>query len=149
MTSQRKIAANRSNSQLSSGPRTTEGKRKASGNARKHGWAALERRLPVASPDIEELAKALCGDERNPALLAQARMIATNELMRRAIKLETMRGIEAVLAAAKMSEDEYEDQAAKLANVDVNPPERYETRAWSRQKRALRNFIEISRSTET
>ena len=107
MTSQRKIAANRSNSQRSSGPRTADGKRKASGNSRKHGWAALERRLPTASPAIEQLAKALSGDAQDPALLAQARIIAENDLMGTAIRLEKIRTIEMLVAEAKMSDDEF------------------------------------------
>jgi hypothetical protein len=210
MTSQRKIAANRSNSQRSSGPRTADGKRKASGNSRKHGWAALERRLPTASPAIEQVAKALSGDAQDPALLAQARIIAENDLMGTAIRLEKIRTIEMLVAEAKMSDDEFfqrrldrllaaifakfkeylpslaslrqcysseeiaerveeyfdgedllalrkfvkrfmdkqppkprvrdEYQAMELAAADLDRLERYETRAWSRQMRAMRTF---------
>ena len=155
MTSQRKITANRSNSQSSSGPRTADGKRKASGNSRKHGWAALERRHPAASPEIEHLAQAFCGDAQNPALLAQARIIAENELMQRAIRLQKLRTIEALLAEARMSDDEFfqrtldrlkrdECQAMELAAHELDKLERYETRAWSRQMRAIRTFIELT-----
>jgi hypothetical protein len=214
MTSQRKITANRSNSQSSSGPRTADGKRKASGNSRKHGWAALERRHPAASPEIEHLAQAFCGDAQNPALLAQARIIAENELMQRAIRLQKLRTIEALLAEARMSDDEFfqrtldrllaavfakfkeclpplvslrqlyssediaarieeyfdgedlialrrfvkrfmdkqprkprerdECQAMELAAHELDKLERYETRAWSRQMRASRTFIELT-----
>jgi hypothetical protein len=213
MTSQRKITANRSNSQSSSGPRTADGKSKASGNSRKHGWAALERRHPAASPEIEHLAQALCGDAQ-PALLAQARIIAENLLMQRAIRLQKLRTIEALLAEARMSDDEFfqrtldrllaavfakfkeylpplvslrqlyssediaarieeyfdgedlialrrfvkrfrdkqprkprerdECQAMELAAHELDKLERYETRAWSRQMRAIRTFIELT-----
>jgi hypothetical protein len=137
MTSQHKITANRWNSLRSSGPRTADGKRKASGNSCKHGWAALERRLPAASSEVEELAKVLCCDAQDPTLLAQARIIAANELMRRAIRLEKIRTIE--------MRDEY--QAIELAAANLDRLERYDTRAWSRQRRAIRSFIELSRAT--
>lgn len=216
MTSPRKIAANRSNSQKSSGPRTAGGKRTASANSRKHGWAALERRRPAASPEIEQLAKALCGDDQDPALLAQGRIIAENQLIWGAIRLQKVRAIEQRLAEARMSEDEFFEQtlerlitalfarfkhylpplaslrerysskaiiarveeyfdgedlialrkfikrfmkkqprkprerdeceAMELAAAEIGRLERYESRAWSRQMRAIRSFIELSRT---
>ncbi len=139
MTSQRKIAANRSNSRRSSGPRTAEGKRKASGNSRKHGWAALAQRLPTASPDIEQLAKALCGDAQDAALLAQARIVATNDLMRRVMQLQKLRRVETLLAEVD------EPAAVELASPEIDRLERYETRVWTQQKRAMRRLIEIHR----
>jgi len=216
MTSQRKITANQSNSRSSSGPRTADGKRKASGNSRKHGWAALERGRPAASPEVDALAMALCGDAQDPALLAQARIIAENELMRRAIGLQKLCIIELPLAEARMSDDEFfqrtldrllaavfakfkeylpplaslrqlysteevaarieeyfdgedlivlrrfvkrfmdkqpckprerdECEAMELAAPELDKLERYETRMWSRQIRAMRTFIELSRA---
>ena len=41
--------------------------------------------------------------------------------------------------------DEY--QAFELAAADLKKLERYETRAWSRQMRAIRSFIEFSRNS--
>ena len=86
MTSQRKIAANRHNSRNSCGPRTAAGKRMASRNAQRHGLAATSHRLPVPSGEIEPLARAICGDDKDPALFAQAISIAENELALRAIR---------------------------------------------------------------
>jgi hypothetical protein len=150
MTSQRKIAANRSNSQRSSGPRTADGKRRASANSRKHGWAALEQRLPAASPEVEELAKVLCGDEQNPVLLVQARIIAENELLRRAIRQQKLQAVEQRLAEMQRSHKSLECdecQALETAAAELGRLERYETRAWSRQMRAIRSFIELSRNS--
>ena len=93
MTSQRKITANRLNSQRSSGARTAAGKRKSSGNSRKHGLAALGRHQPAAA-DIEQLAKAICSGYQDAALLAQARRIAENELVLQAIRAHKLAVIE-------------------------------------------------------
>ena len=219
MTSQRKIAANRSNSQQSSGPRTAEGKRKASGNSRKHGFAALKWRQQAGPAEVEQLAKALGGDEQDGALLVQARIIAENELIRRAIRLHKLSLVERLLAEGRLSESEYfqqtrvrlliatfekfkehlppltslrerysseaiidmveeyfegedltavrkfvknfldrqptkpreldEYQALEVAAPDLDRLERYEYRAWLRQMRAIRDFIDIKQSAES
>lgn len=59
MTSERQIAANRLNGRKSRGPRTTAGKSTASRNALRHGLAAIGRRQPIETADLERLAKAL------------------------------------------------------------------------------------------
>ena len=81
------------NSQRSSGARTAAGKRKSSGNSRKHGLAALGRHQPAAA-DIEQLAKAICSGYQDAALLAQARRIAENELVLQAIRAHKLAVIE-------------------------------------------------------
>jgi hypothetical protein len=80
MTSVRKIEANRRNSRKSCGPRTAAGKSNASRNAFRHGLAALMHRQPLPAPEIEQFARALCGDDNDPALFAQAVQIAQNEI---------------------------------------------------------------------
>lgn len=89
----RKIAANRSNSQWSSGPRTDRGKLRASRNSRKHGLAAMNCRQAAAA-DVERLAKVLCGDHQNPSLLAQARLIAEGDLVLRVIRAHKLAVVE-------------------------------------------------------
>jgi hypothetical protein len=86
MTSQRKITANRRNSRNSCGPRTAAGTARASRNAQRHGLAAITHRLPIPSGEIERLARAICGDDKDPAMLAQSIAIAENELALRAIR---------------------------------------------------------------
>jgi hypothetical protein len=217
MTSQCKIQTNRANAKKSSGPRTLEGKRKASGNSRKHGFTGMAWRQNAESEEVESFAKALCADQQNPALLVQARIIAENHLLRRAIrqrKLALMKRqmtpsqikaeyaqqvMDQLLAAIfkRFSEqvgelpsptwfrkryssdeileavEEYFDgedltalqkfvrrfmrrqpappqkvdefTALVLAGPEIDRLEYYESRAWTRQMRAMRSFIEISR----
>lgn len=94
MASQRKIAANRSNCRKSCGPRTAAGKAKASRNAVRHGLAAITRPHPPLSPEIERLAKAICAENDDPALVAQAQAIAANELVLRAVREQQIAVIE-------------------------------------------------------
>ncbi len=217
MTSQHKIEANRSNSLKSSGPRTAGGKQKSSRNSRKHGFAAVS--YPAGSAEIEQLAGAICGNEQDAALLVQARIIAENELIWRAIRLHKLSLVERLLAEGRLNESEYfqqtrdrllvatfekfkehlpplatlreryssealidtveeyfegedltavrkfvknfldrqptkpreldEHQALELAAPDLDRLERYEYRAWLRQMRAIRDFIDIKQSAES
>jgi hypothetical protein len=94
MTSNRKIAANRRNSRKARGPRTAAGKSDASRNALRHGLAAITHREPLPSIEIEEFARALCGDDTDPAVFAQAVRIAENEMQLRAIRTQQVAVIE-------------------------------------------------------
>ncbi len=94
MTSQRKITANRRNSRNSCGPRTAAGKAKASRNAQRHGLAAITHRPPVPSGEIEQLARAICGNDKDPAPFAQAISIAENELALRAVREQQVQCVE-------------------------------------------------------
>jgi hypothetical protein len=215
MTSQHKTQTNRANSQKSSGPKTVAGKRKASGNSRKHGFAGMKWQQLAGSVEVEELAEALCEDQQDPALLVQARIIAQNDLLRRAMQQYKLSLLERLMT---QSESEYRKEidekllvavfdkfkgqlpsllalrprysserilnlaaehlegkdltafrkfvkklrdrqrpwpgqvdpckALELAAPEIDSLERYESRAWTRQMRAMRNFIEISRSTD-
>jgi len=82
MTSEKKIAANRTNARKSSGPRTASGRGRVSRNALRHGLAAMKYLDPMLSQDIELMAKAICAGEPNPLLFEQALVMAENELVR-------------------------------------------------------------------
>jgi hypothetical protein len=94
MSSEREIAANRRNARRSRGPRTAAGKSVASRNALRHGLAALVHRHPVPSVALEEFAQALCNGDNDPALMAQARRIANNEMVLRAINAQQIAVVE-------------------------------------------------------
>jgi hypothetical protein len=94
MTSNRKIEANRRNSRKSCGPRTAAGKATASRNALRHGLAALTHRQPAPSAEVEEFARALCGDDRDPILFTQAVRVAQSKMELRAIRAQKVAVIE-------------------------------------------------------
>jgi hypothetical protein len=94
MTSNRKIEANRRNSRKSCGPRTAAGKANASRNALKHGLAALIHSQAPSSTEVEQSACALCGDDNDPALFAQAVKVAECEMVLRAIRAQKIAAIE-------------------------------------------------------
>jgi hypothetical protein len=94
MTSLRKIAANRHNSRKSSGPRSVAGKATASRNALRHGFAARAPVDPELSPEIERLARTICHGDNDPSLFEQARVVAANQLMLRAICAQRIAVIE-------------------------------------------------------
>jgi hypothetical protein len=98
MTSVRKLEANRRNSRKSCGPRTAAGKAIASRNALQHGLAALTHRQPVPSAEVEEFARALCGNNNDPALFTQAVQIAQNEMDLREIHAHQVHVIERLRA---------------------------------------------------
>ena len=106
MTSERKIAANRSNSRTSCGPRSAAGKNRVSRNATRHGLAALVHRQPFPLAQIEQLADAICGGEQDPLLREQARTIAETTLTLQAVQaqksalIERLRDREAVALAS-------------------------------------------------
>ena len=94
MSSERKITASRNNGRRNSGPRTKAGKTRASRNALQHGLAAISHGESIPSAEIVRLANAICGDDSDPALLAQARVIAQNEMVLRAIREQQVAAIE-------------------------------------------------------
>jgi hypothetical protein len=81
MAFEKKIAANRLNAKRSTGPRTSRGKSRASGNAWRHGWAVAKSRHSTVSADVEVMAKAICGEYATPALFEQAVIIAECEIV--------------------------------------------------------------------
>jgi hypothetical protein len=94
MTSNRKIEANRRNSRKSCGPRTAAGKSNASRNALRHGMAALTHRQPAPSAAVVEFARALCSDDRDPILFAQAVKVAQAKLELHAIRAQKVAVVE-------------------------------------------------------
>jgi hypothetical protein len=94
MVSDRKIAANRTNGRKSRGPRSAAGKATASRNALRHGLAAIVHRTLPDSAEIEAFAKALCGEDDDPVLVDQARVVARNDFVLRAIAAQECAVIE-------------------------------------------------------
>src|SRR5262245_38702480 len=61
-------------------PENFGGKSRASGNARRHGWAAAKSVPSTVQADVEQMVQAICGDHASPALYEQAVIIAECEI---------------------------------------------------------------------
>jgi hypothetical protein len=81
MLSDRKVAANRQNSQRSTGPRTALAKKRIRRNALRHGLAATTVNGPGIPAETDHLAQAICGSDTGPAQREQAQIIAECELL--------------------------------------------------------------------
>ena len=145
MPSQRKIHANRLNSLKSSGPRTAAGRRIAARNSLKHGLASISHDQPAAIACIERLVEAYCGAQMDPSIRRQARAVAESELSLRAVRQRQRDVLEQRLIGAQpaVSRDVNEHEAIQGAAPELKRIERYERRAWSRLKRAMRDFVEL------
>jgi hypothetical protein len=140
MPSARRIAANRNNSKKSTGPRSVAGRQTSSRNALRHGLAIDIGTDPAMHDDIENLAKTL-------SLACGQRMISENarEAAKAELDLLRIRRIRASLfetfyISARtpiLGQGKLDDHLAKL--------ERYERRAFSRRKGALRAMYGESR----
>jgi hypothetical protein len=127
MTSPRKWYANRANAGLSTGPRTPAGKAKAARNALRHGLELSSLRDPALSGEVEKLAREIAGgDASAPRYEAACRIAAAQ------IDLLRARSVRHQLIAEAPRDRALPDR--------VDGIDRYERRALSRRKLAIREF---------
>jgi hypothetical protein len=131
MTSERKIAANRKNAEKSSGPRSAAGRATSRHNARRHGLATGIGSDPALRDDIEILAKLLAGGRENCGEFAR-------EAAEAHLDLEGSCGSRAGLFARMRFFDAASTEDLMALAEQFARLERYERRAFSRRKRALR-----------
>jgi hypothetical protein len=98
MTSDRQIAANRRNSQRSTGPRTAAGKARIRRNALRDGLAATILKVPTISAEVERLATVICGKVADPAKREQALSIAESVVMLTRVRVARLDLIERMSA---------------------------------------------------
>jgi len=127
VTSAARREANRANALASTGPRTTAGKAISARNTRRHGLSLPALRDPALADEIAALARAIAGPQASPRRFALACRIAAAQ-----IDLIRVRR-----ARHDAFSDVLHDPAApaRLAVFD-----RYEQRARSRRKFAIRQF---------
>ena len=125
MATEKQMAANRSNAQKSTGPKTAAGKLRSSRNANRHGLSCPLRLDPVTSAKADAIARALIVGDPNEEKLRSAAEFAAAQL-----ELQRIRSTRADL----------------MAKVDLNQPDiqvlqrlvaldRYERYAHSRRRR--------------
>ena len=139
MATDRQIAADRRNGSLGRGPKTSAGKARSSRNALKHGLSIPVKRDKTVCRQIEVLARILAQSEAGNVFW-QARAAAEAEL-----ELVRARAVlEAVLTRAGITAEWNGGPEQGTALIHVLPElqrlERYERRAFSKRRRALRDL---------
>ena len=125
MTSDIKVASNQENAKNSTGPKSDAGKRRAARNALSHGLAVPVSNIAALQSDIETLALSIARASGEKAITELSRQAAEAQL-----EILRIRSVRAAIFATETSYDELNNRLASL--------ERYERRAFSRRKRALR-----------
>ena len=144
MTSNRKRTSNRNNAQKSTGPRSKLGRQKSSRNALRYGLAVAIGSDPAFSHDIETLAIAIEHAATGQAVGEFARQVAEAEL-----DILRIRKIKASLFVSVADNPDSRSEAYVELNSNLAKLERYERRALSRRKRALRAINSCGRPIAT
>jgi hypothetical protein len=138
MTSEAKIAANRRNAQRSTGPRTALAKARVRRNALQHGLAALVVRDPTEVTEVDRVAGALGGPGAGALDRAQALIVAEAQVTLKRVRRARAQ-IMGQMPLVPSTQDVDARDAASMSVVDrLLRLERYERRALSRRKRAVR-----------
>jgi hypothetical protein len=174
MTSDRKLTSNRNNSRRGRGPRTAAGKTTSSRNALRHGLAISVLNEPAICAEIETLARAIAGNGADNFQLSQARIIATAQLDLLRVHSAKVALMNSKIGGAILSRDGTDDVMLDLQSDDArleagNPScetkviqefarvstievlqglaklHRYEGRAISRRRRAMRALLAYHR----
>lgn len=133
MPSDRKIDANRQNAKNSTGPRSEEGRRKIRRNAFRHGLAIDVAFDPYFHRAIEAMAKTIVSTCAQGTTIAFARHLAEAE-----VDLIRIRKVRTALFNAHYEKLDVQPHDYIELDGNLAKLERYERRAFSRRKRALR-----------
>ena len=138
MTSERKAQSNRANARKSSGPRTPRGKAHAARNARRLGLSLSVLADPVLSDQVAVLTREIAGEASDGNILELARRVAEAQ-----IDLQRVRQARHQFLSTRLKSLPAPDPP-ELANIlvqnfkEINAMDRYERRALSRRRFAIR-----------
>ncbi len=156
-TSALKVAANRKNAKNSTGPRTRRGKSRTSRNSVRHGLESVKFGVTGLSKKVERLAKAICPDSSDPFRYEQAVIIAESQIVIARVRQARVFALEHARTAIRYSAagrsgrggDRDRERDRKLLDLvatvrhaipELLSVERYERRAVSRRRRAIRRY---------
>jgi hypothetical protein len=155
MTSQPRIIANRRNARRSTGPRTAASKGRASRNATRHRLSVSVLNDPQIAIQVEALAAVVAGASPSETRLEHARAFAEAEFELRRVRcirtaLMNFVPVKPVPQGSPPAAENLAavpDRVAVLKNLpEVLRLERYECRAMSRRRKALRALASSSKS---
>ena len=141
IVSQRRLAANRRNAALSTGPKTTQGKLVSRNNALRHGLARPVASDPIAAKRTEFLTAILAGSRNDPWFRDLAREVAES-----LVDLERVRAARfQILLDLGHFEEADTDKHASAAR-QIERLWRYEQRIVARRRKALHAFRTVEPS---
>jgi hypothetical protein len=134
MTSDRKRSANQRNAAKSTGPKSVAGKRRSRRNALSHGLAIPITADPAVNDDVSALARIIALASGRDDVTESSRTAA--EAQFDILRIRKVRSsIYERLSRSPLQEADHAKLSKSLVSL-----ERYERRAFSRRKRALRDI---------
>jgi len=143
LTSERKIRANRANARASTGPQTTRGRARTARNALRHALSLPVCSTPALSEEVEALAREIAGPGANAETQELARRVAEPQIDLRRVRYARHQFLSDTLSKTSNSTPQGPDKLATILSRDAKQllaMDRYERRALSRRKFAVRAF---------